>query len=175
MASLRSASATVRFTRKRFPVERVPISTRSGESQSWFSTRYFANTAFPTVCLVSSSLMGRWVPVATTMVMPDAGTPRRSSSARSGGSIPADGVDRVISFTIIAAVFGLFAATISSREGPAVGCFRSRATSAGRFSTGLPPEGSRTARTFSSGIERETVSFPHLRSTFIIAPSHLSA
>ena len=71
-----------------------------------------------------------------------------------------------MSFTMMAAVFALFAATISSRDGPAVGCFTSLATSAARSATGSPPEGSSTARTFLSGTERKISSFPHFSTVF---------
>ena len=83
------------------PSHRCSASARA----SWLTTRYLAAISAPTMVFTSSSVAPRCSPVATRIVTPSTGIPAWCSLPSSGGSVTRLGAGRVMSHTLIAAVF----------------------------------------------------------------------
>ena len=123
----RSASTQRRLIQTGTPSPCSPRKTSESLSRaSWLTTRTRSTISSPSIARISSSVLPRWVPVATRITTSSSGTPSSSSTA---GIILSRGCARVPSHIEIATFTGLRASSLNG--GPATGARRaSRSTAA---------------------------------------------
>lgn len=119
VVTLISASAHKVFSQTGTPLPNSPVQVSEALSRaSWLTMCSLAASSSPSICRISSSVLPRWVPVATSTTM-SSGSMMPATSSRMAGIIRSRGCGRVRSHIEIAMVCPGFTRSRSRR--PAIG------------------------------------------------------
>ena len=177
--AMRMSASTNRLSRRTtVPRDVVPTWTWSSSFRAkWLTHVTVSSTqASPTSSVSSAPSFGRWRPVATSTVMPEAGTPPSSSARTSTGRLRPFGTGRVMSQIRMHAVAFPFANSANGDSAPSASSTSGESIAAWIAAPGSSISGiagfSTTVTSAASSISTASFPFPNITSTLRIAENH---